>query len=356
MTVDTKAANWFERLTGFREGSYDSTRARLAIENNELVSLVSGQRHGVGTLDLVELRAMRERSGKCRDAGRRTSVRCLAGDVRALHADPANAGAVFQVASQFNLLEMTSPNVSPEDGVTRYMHDRTQGPACAIAAGAATIYRNYFAPVGGGSGQTAARQIDALAVLGESLSSLLARPVSALWTMRNGYALCTAEGLADIGRWLARSDESAVDDLRARLAIGLHCGVEVTDADGPPRQSVTQAFCSALPVAYSRIAPPAWAPFARLVLEAAYEATLLAACEQAHGGGSHRVLLTRLGGGVFGNEEAWIDAALVRALRLVERAGLDVILLSYGAIHPSMRSIADEWEARQSQNCGASRS
>lgn len=62
------------------------------------------------------------------------------------------------------------------------------------------------------------------------------------------------------------------------------------------------------------------------------------------------------GGGVFGNEEAWIEAALVRALRLVERAGLDVILLSYGAIHPSMRSIADEWEARQSQNCGASRS
>jgi transposase len=50
---------------------------------------------------------------------------------------------------QFNLLEMTSPSVSPEHGVTRYQDDHTQGPACAIAAGAATIYRNYFAPVGG---------------------------------------------------------------------------------------------------------------------------------------------------------------------------------------------------------------
>jgi len=29
-------------------------------------------------------------------------------------------------------------------GVTRYQHDHTQGPACAIACGAATIYRNYF--------------------------------------------------------------------------------------------------------------------------------------------------------------------------------------------------------------------
>ena len=63
---------------------------------------------------------------------------------------PENAGALFQVASQLNLLEMTGPEVTPEDGVTIYQDDRTQGPACAIAAGAATIYRNYFAPVGGG--------------------------------------------------------------------------------------------------------------------------------------------------------------------------------------------------------------
>ena len=49
------------------------------------------------------------------------------------------------MASQFNLLEMTAPSITPEHGVARYQLDRTQGPACAIAAGAATIYRNYFA-------------------------------------------------------------------------------------------------------------------------------------------------------------------------------------------------------------------
>ena len=64
-----------------------------------------------------------------------------------MHADPELDGALFQVASQFNLLEMTGPSATPEDGVTRYSADHTQGPACAIAAGAATIYRNYFAPV-----------------------------------------------------------------------------------------------------------------------------------------------------------------------------------------------------------------
>jgi hypothetical protein len=51
--------------------------------------------------------------------------------------------------------------VTPEHGVTRYQYDRTQGPACAIA-GAATIHRNFFAPVGGSDGQTTGRQFDGL--------------------------------------------------------------------------------------------------------------------------------------------------------------------------------------------------
>ena len=52
-----------------------------------------------------------------------------------MHGLPENRGALFQVASQFNMLEMVGPRVTPEEGVTRYEHDRTQGPACAMAAG-----------------------------------------------------------------------------------------------------------------------------------------------------------------------------------------------------------------------------
>ena len=52
--------------------------------------------------------------------------------MRTLTLDPANEGAVFQAASQFNTLEMINPNVSPEDGVENYIADRTQGPACAV--------------------------------------------------------------------------------------------------------------------------------------------------------------------------------------------------------------------------------
>ena len=65
----------------------------------------------------------------------RTAVQCVAGEARAIRADPELERALFQVASQFNLLEMTRSSVTPEDGVTRYSGDHTQGPACANRGG-----------------------------------------------------------------------------------------------------------------------------------------------------------------------------------------------------------------------------
>ena len=69
------------------------------------------------------------------------------------HALPENRWATFQVASQFNCLEFVGPSVVPEDGITGYVMDRTQGPACSIACGPATAYRNYFVDMGELQGQ-----------------------------------------------------------------------------------------------------------------------------------------------------------------------------------------------------------
>jgi hypothetical protein len=160
--------DWFESLTGFRETGYEGTRAKLKAEGSRLHSLVNGKSYGIGELELVSLRTLRERVRSSRALPGRLKVSVVRGDVRQMHQAPENAGALFQVASQFNLLEMVSPTVTPEDGVTRYQHDAPPAPhpsslarfahsrlrttaRCAIAAGAATIYRNHFAPVGGGS-------------------------------------------------------------------------------------------------------------------------------------------------------------------------------------------------------------
>jgi len=174
------------------------------------------------------------------------------------------------------------------------------------------------------------RQLDGLAPLGEALSNALGRPIADLWQMQNGYAMCNREGLEAISAHLATVEPDQIDDLRGKLCIAVQSDVEVTDtADGNgPR--VSQAFCSALPVAYKRSVPAHhWRPFAMLVLEAAYEATMWAAVLNAKRGASNVVLLTLLGGGAFGNEESWIVSAMRRALDLVSSFDLDLKIVSF---------------------------
>jgi hypothetical protein len=335
--------DWFERLTGFREGDYRETRARLKVENGRLYSLVNKASYVVGAFDLVSLNDLRRRAGAAGKRGGGLRAQIVAGDVRQMHRMPENAGALFQAASQFNCLEMVSPAVTPEQGVTRYQYDHTQGPACAIAAGAATIYRNYFVPVGGSYGQTVDRQLDGLAELGETLRQALAQPKDGLWTMRNGYAFCTRQGLVAITGHLDTLNSEQLDFLRGKLSVGIHQDVEATEAEPENRPLLSQVFCSALPISYTAIEASRWEQFARLILEAAYEATLWAAVLNARRGASRTVFLTLLGGGAFGNPEAWIVAAMKRALRIVADYDLDVKLVSYGAPSPAVRRLAEEF-------------
>lgn len=197
--------------------------------------------------------------------------------------------------------------------------------------------------MGGAHGQSAARQVDTLAGLGRALSQRLGVSVAELWSMRNGYALATRGGLHAIGQLLQHATPEERDALRAELAVAVQRDADVTDLPPGQRHTVTQVFCSALPVAYSELVAPHWEPFARLVLEAAYEATLLAALQTRLAGGAPTVLLTRLGGGAFGNAPAWIDDAIGFALRRTEHAGLDVRLVNYGVTHPSFVALERAW-------------
>jgi hypothetical protein len=61
-------------------------------------------------------------------------------------------------------------------------------------------------------------------------------------------------------------------------------------------------------------------------------------------GASNVVLLTSLGGGVFGNEAEWINAAIRRALIMMSGFGLDVRLVSYGTPSRAILQMAKEFE------------
>lgn len=329
---------WFEALTGFEEKSPDQVRSNITVDGEILISQVNGKGAACGRLEIPTLGELHERV-ELNEGGRggRMTVREIVADVQALHADPANAGALFQVASQFNLLEMASPGITPEQGVGIYEYDHTQGPACAIAAGAGTIYRNYFVPVNGQTGQSRNNQIDCLADLGRALGNAGNR----LWKMQNGYVLPTAGGLQEIAQRLRAAGEEEWDELRKLLRVGVQWDTQVTVRNAAHK--VSQVYCSALPVAYSSHPPDLWTDFARLVLEAAYEATLCAAILNGRGAGNRTVFLTLLGGGAFGNETGWILGALKRALRRFADREIEVAIVSYGVSKSSVRQLVAEF-------------
>jgi len=328
---------WFEALTSFPETSPSLVRENITVEGATMTSLVNLKTFTCGILETPSLGELRARVGGGQHRIGRLSVREVVGNVLELHAKESNAGCLFQVASQFNLLEMVSPNVTPEQGVGIYENDFTQGPACAIAAGAGTIYRNYFAMVKGEIGQSAGNQIDCLEDIGEALGNSNGR----LWEMRNGYALASREGLIEISKRLGASTEDEHDQLRQHLRIGVQWNTQVTVKDA--KHTVTQAYCAALPVAYSNHAPDLWEGFARLVLEASYEATICTAILNSLNTGNNQVFLTLLGGGAFGNKTRWIIEAIQRALALYKDWDLDVAVVSYGASKPHVRQLVERF-------------
>jgi len=226
---------------------------------------------------------------------------------------------------------MMAPDVTPEWGVGIYERDPTQGPACAIGAG--TIFRNYFADVNGRIGQSEDNQIDCLAGIG----ALLGNAEQKLWQMVNGYALPSAAGLREIHDKLNALDEPGRDRLRQSFQIGLQWNTQVTLDNAS--HTVSQAYCSALPISYTEHVLELWAPFATLVLEASYEATICAAIVNATRTGNNGLFLTLVGGGAFGNELDWIRHAIRGSLELYSESGLDIAVLSYSPSKPCVQQL-----------------
>ena len=218
-------------------------------------------------------------------------------------------------------------------GIERYEHDHTQGPICAICCGVGTIYRNYFVEVEGQVGQSASKQVDCLAEMGDALGN----ENNVLWEMRNGYALLKEDGLRIINEKLESMNADEVDALRETLAIGLMWDTEVTFNECT--HQVSQAYCSALPVSYVGFSTELWKPFASLILESSYEATICAGILN----GEDRVYLTLVGGGVFGNELEWICSAIERAVLKYGDYELDVKIVNYGMVFDEVLELVERF-------------
>lgn len=324
---------WFEDLTGFIEESPNLVRANLEVNGNTITSRVNGKSMICGQLETPSLAELRSAALEIQGPSGQTQIREVIGDVKSLHKEADSAGGLFQVASQFNLLEMPSHYVTPERGVGVYENDLTQGPACAMAAGAGTIYRTYFAKVNGQTGQSSDNQIDCLSDLGQILGNTNER----LWEMKNGYAIASQSEPFDNSDKIKALSCAGRDTLRQALRIGIQGDTQVTL--GNCKHLVTQAYCSALPVGYSKHEGSFWSEFAQLILEASYESTLCAAVLNFAKTGNNKVYLTLLGGGAFRNDRNWIIAAIRRAVEMFPRTGLDIAIVSHGRANPDVRDL-----------------
>ena len=262
-------------------------------------------------------------------------------DVALLHCDPDNEGAIFQVASQFNCLEMKSADARPNQGVTIYSGDHTQGPACAMACPAALVYRNYFVEHTNNAetynGQCT-RQIDNL----EDIGGLLGNMNETYWTMRNGYVIVdNHEKLGELSNKILKVVRRK--NIIQALRVGVHWSTSVVDNQKiatkkePLKHRVCQVYASALPV--SRIYNPSitninlWAPFATCILDGSYMATLcIAALIAIKSQTRIKCYLTLIGGGVFGNEPDWIIDAITKALEKYKDYPIDVMLVHHDSI------------------------
>ena len=325
---------WFEKLTGFQEESPENVRKKIKVDGEYLTLLSNGKKLRFGKLDIPTLEHLRKNVAI--ENEHKITVNEIVADVKKLHTDLKNQHALFQVASQFNLLEMISPNVTPEQGIDGYEYDHTQGPICAIACGAGTIYRNYFAKVNNQIGQTKDNQINCL----EELEREINLNYSSLWEMKNGYVLPTEESLTHIDKQISLLNDPKREQLKGKLKIGLQWNTEVTISE--TKHIVSQAYCSALPVAYSHIPSQYWENFAKLILEASYEATLYAALQNLKNHLSDTVYLTLLGGGAFGNEMEWITDSMKKAIHKFRNTPLKVFIVSYGQSNHHVISMIEE--------------
>jgi hypothetical protein len=154
---------WFSRTFGFLETNFNETRDGFSFdpETLTLTSKANQKTFFVGPFECPSLKELHDRLSSSESPRLGSLVfKELVGDVRSLHLEAKNNGAVFMVASQFNALEMVGPGVTPEHGITDYIKDQTQVLA-RVMSDVCLSFSTTSCRSGVGSGEQAAHSITA---------------------------------------------------------------------------------------------------------------------------------------------------------------------------------------------------
>ena len=321
--------NFFEDVVGLSEDLFRQYPERIKEarpEPGKLKNLRTGEVFDSGRFTLKTL-------GELRAQDRPSVQKDIAGtfhllysrddpsqlDIGHLQSLPTFQNALFQVASNFNALELMGPyDKRAMTQLSAYILDQTQGPYASISAAPGLIARHYYAfEKQGMSPETWSQQYD-----GPQLEMLRETPLR----VRNGYVMLEEESL----------EQPALPE---DMAVLVHRNIEVTfgqSRDHEHRrlanktQLIDQVFTATLDLGsrqrhFLESAPKEVTSLGKALLRAAYEATLLAAIQ----GGNRKVVLTLIGGGVFCNPSSWIVEAIEDLLPLIVESGLTVYLNAF---------------------------
>lgn len=329
MTV-VNPLSWFETLFGFSE-SPENVSNFIECEQKEdgaiLYSKKNKKRFSAGKFALYSVSSFQHlvpRNGGhlhiIHGNGMKSSKIYLV-DVMCAQNHPDFNGATFQVASNFNCLEFLGSKQTAAKGVNSYIQNHAQGPACAVAAGPAVTYRNYFVQHDDGTtGQ-----------LKKEIELLHKTPLK----IEHGYVKINNSECERLKT--SKFDWSNLDSYQ----IGVHQNCQITmnrSKNGviinpDSEQVVHQIFCAAFSFPRSVVANDFTYEIDSNILKAEYRATILAAWNNSilypGKSGSNKCVLTLLGGGVFHNPINIICDAINECKDVIELSGLDVYVVCF---------------------------
>lgn len=329
------SSDWFNNAFNFIETDYATTQQtfkRMFLNENK--SSLNGIKVGKFTVIdnstlLTTLKSLSQHN-QSRYTYNVVSVENIVDDIVEIHKHKSSAKSTIQVASQLNCLEMVNYNVTPEEGITIYKNDRTQGPICAMSCPASLAYRNYLV-FNGLNGQTHDHQID---LSSKFMKYVLSFDDSIKYHVSNGYLLFDSENdLIKTNIVLATPEVRR--HAKSLIMVGSHTDSGVFVQFKLYEQTVNHVYCSGLPISYNYGSirnVDLWDGLAEIFLDAMYENTLIVSCmNNAMNNVDAPCYLTKIGGGVFSMKHSQIINAIQRACQTIADAGiqLDVKIVHY---------------------------
>ena len=235
-------------------------------------------------------------------------------DVFLEHVKEKGKNVMFQSASQFNYLEMESPERKPSDGISEYIYDNSQGPKCALATPGATLYRNWYLTSNN-------NQMNGLRNVMKDCNGL---------SFKNGYIMYD-------GTSFTISQEKVYELLKIAITtsgimlnkIGNKISKKNVLQPTSKKDLISNAWCSTIPLKYldkEFVSKPSIKKLAKQILYATYLLTIQAAVFHPR---INTLYLTFVGGGFFGNKNKWIVNAILSAVKKHQHASLKIIILHY---------------------------